>query len=353
MRLFTSTVCLEEFEPRPPFLTDPTRDNLKTMGYGSTYRDHKLRLPTPEKVAIMELSNSFERRRLGKQQQMLTDMNQRCREQEVADLSNKLTEKCSLLDAENRKAREAEFYRTNFMSKRQKTYHGFPEEENPEFSESNSPSQSPVMKSPRLVFDRSYKHFPARRVMKHQSRFDLGRTHYRHHVKHQQKVEKTTQATMPQYAERLYNRAKYLASQRINGQVQLDHYNSPRNDHFAPLILPNIDSGSNNKLDSITTARVNLGARSRSTLTHGMDGSVGGYLSNKSSFKSTRSTRAPKTLNGEILSSVTVPQTEMALQDPPSLPANADAPEELKEKDEVVTAPTEGNGDAVEADVTV
>ncbi|XP_021344831.1 uncharacterized protein LOC110444797 [Mizuhopecten yessoensis] len=347
MRLFTSTVCLEEFEPRPPFLTDPTRDNLKTMGYTSTYRDHKLRLPTPEKVAIMELSNSFERRRLGKQQQMLTDMNQRCREQEVTDLSNKLTEKCCLLDSENRKAREVEFYRTNFMTRRQKTYHGFPDEESLDHSDSNSPSQSPGSRSPHQVFDKGYKHFPARKVMKHQSRFDLGRTHYRHHVKHQPKVEKTPQHTaMPQYAEKLFNRAKHLASQRINGQVQLDLYNSPRNDHFAPLILPNIDSGSNSKLESITTARLNLGTRSRSTLTHGMDGSVG-FPSNKSSFKSTRSTRAPKTLNGEVLSTINVPRTEMNTQDPSS---NTDVPREGKDKD--VATPRDEKNDVTEAVVT-
>ncbi|XP_033740215.1 uncharacterized protein LOC117327377 [Pecten maximus] len=350
MRLFTSTMCLEEFEPRPPFLTDPTRDNLKGMGYSSTYRDHKLRLPTPEKVAIMELSNSFERRRLGKQQQMLTDMNQRCREQEVADLSNKLSEKCSLLDSENRKVREVEFYRTNFMTRRQKTYHGFSDEETQEMSDPNSPSPSPGIKSPRLVFDKSYKHFPARKVMKHQSRFDLGRTHYRHHVKHQAKVEKPSQQTdMPQYAERLYNRAKYLASQKINGQVQFEHYNSPRNDHFAPLILPNIDNGSNSKLDSITTARVNLGTRSRSTLTHGMDGSVGGYLSNKSSFKSTRSTRAPKTLNGEIISAITVPQTDTVPQNPASPPVNTESPKEGI--NEPVATPTKE--EVPEANVTV
>lgn len=343
MRLFTSTVCLEELETRPPFLTDPTRDNLKGMGYTSTYRDHKLRLPTPEKVAIMELSNSFERRRLGKQQQMLTDMNQRCREQEVADLSNKLSEKCSLLDSENRKAREIEFYRTNFISRRQKTYHGFSEEETQDSSDSNSPSQSPGAKSPRVVFDKSYKHFPARRVMKHQSRFDLGRTHYRHHVKCQQKAEKAPKQTvMPQYAERLYNRAKYLASQKINGQVQLEHYNSPRNDHFAPLILPNIDNSSNSKLDSITTARVNLGTRSRSTLTHGLDGSVGGLISNKSSFKSTRSTRAPKTLNGDIISAVNIPQTE---QNPSSPPIVADTPKEAAKESAANAPPNEKEGD--------
>lgn len=303
---------MEEFESRPPFLTDPTRDTLRTIGYNTAYRDHKLRLPTPEKVAIMELSNSFERRRLGKQQQMLTDMNQRCREQEVADLSNKLTEKCSLLDSENRKTREVELYRTNFMAKRQKTYHGIPEEDSRETSDSNSSTQSPGSRSPRIVFDKSYKHFPVRKVMKTHSRLELVRPHLRQYGRHRTKVEKVPQPIIPptasnQQHQQLFTKAKYLASDKMNGQIQFDHYNSPRTDYLAPLILPNIDSSLNNKLDSIVTARVNLGTRSRSTINHGYDGTGSCTVSNKSSFKSVRSTRASKI---ELLTHINVPQTE-------------------------------------------
>lgn len=163
MRLFQDQVSMEDFEPPPPFLKDPTRDNLKHI---TQFRDGRHRVATPEKVAIMELSTSFEKRRLGKQQQILTEMNQRCREQEVADLSSKLSNKC-VLESERGavgRSREITYYSTTFMMHKPKTV----AEELDMSNKTESPSTTPLP-----FFEKTYKHFPARKIIKHQGKFEL------------------------------------------------------------------------------------------------------------------------------------------------------------------------------------
>jgi hypothetical protein len=70
-------------EVPPPYVTDEEEEkNLSLLRESTTFlREGKQRLPTPDRAAILELSSSFEKRRLGKQQQILCEMAQRCREQ--------------------------------------------------------------------------------------------------------------------------------------------------------------------------------------------------------------------------------------------------------------------------------
>ena len=90
MRLFQQQLVYSAFDnptpappPPPPFLTDEEEEkSLSLLRESTTHlREGRQRLPTPDRVAIMELSSSFEKRRLGKQQQILSEITQRCREQ--------------------------------------------------------------------------------------------------------------------------------------------------------------------------------------------------------------------------------------------------------------------------------
>lgn len=273
MRLFQDQVSMEDFEPPPPFLKDPTRDNLKHI---TQFRDGRHRVATPEKVAIMELSTSFEKRRLGKQQQILTEMNQRCREQEVADLSSKLSNKC-VLESERGavgRSREITYYSTTFMMHKPKTV----AEDLDLSNKTDSPSTTPLP-----FFEKTYKHFPARKIIKHQGKFELIPRNSRQSPIRTPRVDPSpVKALVSQAMSEPYRKIKLLNSQKINGPVQLNHYIYPRQDQLAPLVLPNIDSTIQDKIDAFSTSRVQLGARAK---TMSMDSQVNGTMNSKSGQK--------------------------------------------------------------------
>lgn len=254
MRLFQSHTLLEAaIEPAPSFLRDPTREHLKTLVH---YRDTKNRLPTPDKVAIMELSHSFEKRRLGKQQQILSEMNQRCREQEVSDMSSQLTAKCNISPSENR-SKELTFY-TTFMNKRQRTYVGAVDIPDPRSFSPTSSSQG--------IYEKTYKHFPARRVIKNTGKFDFVKSpvSFEKPISNRKDVSPVfLRKNNPAHASTdSLIKAKLMQTQRINGTVQMEHY-TPRVDTLAPLVLPQIDNGylTETHVDSFSASRVNLGSR--------------------------------------------------------------------------------------------
>ncbi|XP_061177601.1 uncharacterized protein LOC133186364 [Saccostrea echinata] len=282
MRLFQAQVSMEDFEPPPPFLKDPTRDNLKHI---TQFRDGRHRVATPEKVAIMELSTSFEKRRLGKQQQILTEMNQRCREQEVADLSSKLTNKC-VLESERGavgRSREITYYSTTFMMQKPKI--------GTEDAESTIKADSPAT-TPLPFFEKTYKHFPARKIIKHQGKFELVPKNSRGSPIRTPRIDPSpVKALVSQAMSDPYQKLKLLHSQRINGPVQLNHYINPKQDQLAPLVLPSIDTSVQEKIDAFCTSRVHLGTRSKTT---GVESQMNGTLSSKLSQKSVKRTSPPK-----------------------------------------------------------
>lgn len=274
MRLFQAQVSMEDFEPPPPFLKDPTRDNLKHI---TQFRDGRHRVATPEKVAIMELSTSFEKRRLGKQQQILSEMNQRCREQEVADLSSKLSNKC-VLESERgagARSREITYYSTTFMMQKPK----ISADDSDCATKCDSPATTPLP-----FFEKTYKHFPARKIIKHQGKFELiPKTSRASPIRTPRIDPSPVKALISQAMSEPYRKVKLLNSQRINGPVQLNHYVNPKQDQLAPLVLPNIDTSVQDKIDAFSTTRVHLGTRSK---TVGVEGQLNGPVNSKASQKS-------------------------------------------------------------------
>ena len=214
-------------------------------------------------VAVMELSSSFERRRLGKHQQILTDISQRCREQEVSDLSNQLSAKVSLRKFE-RLGKEVTFYSTTFMGNKLR-------QNNVENIDSPGSQIGMVTISSKPNLEKSYKHFPARRIMRQHSKFDFikhtNNTAFPKLTYHLSKPtgEPTSAAARQQLAE----------TQTINGPIQLNHYVTPRPD-LAPLVLPSVEPQLDapkehpNRIDTcFSTKCVTLGPRTKTNLTQG------------------------------------------------------------------------------------
>ncbi|KAH9505658.1 hypothetical protein Btru_056210 [Bulinus truncatus] len=93
MRLFQAQPLSTETDHVTPDLDKKLRMLRQT---NQLVKEKGLRVATPDRTAILELASNFEKRKLGKQQQILTDITKRCREQEIQDLSFKLTTKCDL-----------------------------------------------------------------------------------------------------------------------------------------------------------------------------------------------------------------------------------------------------------------
>ncbi|KAH3726407.1 uncharacterized protein LOC127853668 [Dreissena polymorpha] len=249
--------------PPPPFSID--REVTRVMPvYLNQYRDGR-RLPTPEKVAVLELSNSFERRRLGKHQRILNDISERCRAQEIDDLSNKLSAKVNLHQAG--KPKEMTLYNTTFMGSRlmsKSPPHGIPP-----FDTADIMNEPEIPFKPN-IFEKNYKQFPARRVMRQQTKFEFLRQPTQF-----PKVKPTQWPKSSSSDSKVHSiRATLAKRQQINGPIQLDHYISPRPD-LAPLVLPSIERFHvSAPLESIersdtcfSTSRMVLGKRSRTQLT--------------------------------------------------------------------------------------
>ena len=278
MRLFQSHVCIDDFGPPPPFLRDPTRDNIRHI---TQFRDGKHRVATPEKVAIMSLSTSFEKRRLGKQQQILSEMSQRCREQEVAELSSKLSAKCNLED--DRPRREMTFYTTNYMTKKFSGISTVEEDENS--------AESSTSSTPKPLFEKTYKHFPARKIIKHNGKYDFQKSSRNSPIKTPRIDPSPIRALVTQaQSDPFPKSSRFVATQRINGPIQLDHYTAPR-DQMAPLVLPNIDMSTQEKIEAFTASRVHLGTRSK------LDSMCGSNFSTKSSKAGGAKAKGGKTFN--------------------------------------------------------
>lgn len=266
MRLFKAQNIYGDLtSPPPPPHFSIDREATRVMPvYLNQYRDGR-RLPTPEKVAVMELANSFERRRLGKHQRILNDISDRCRAQEINDLSHKMSAKKNIYKAD-RPTREMTFYSTTFMGSQ-------PRKIALEVNENISPTASQEEDGSRPLFEKNYKQFPARRIMRQQTKFDFLRQNTSF-----PKLATASSQNVPKSSvsdSQLINlRSKLAQKQQINGPIQLDHYVSPRPD-LAPLVLPSLDRYNttiqSERLDRsemcFSTTRVTLGPRTKTQLT--------------------------------------------------------------------------------------
>ena len=218
----------------------------------------------------MELSASFERRRLGKHQQILSDISQRCREQEVSDLSSHLSAKVDLKRLE-RQGRELTFYTTTFMGNKNRGNNNFVESiETP-----RTHVDLVTINHGKPNIEKGYKHFPIRKIMKQNTKFDFIKPtntafpKLTHHIPQPTKEKSTLKPHM-------------LDKQAVNGPVHSSHYNSPRVE-FVPLSLPNVNGGQCNEINEksldrmdtcFSTKCVTLGPRQKTNLTQGSKSGV-------------------------------------------------------------------------------
>lgn len=164
-KLFQTTIPVNDPPSSPRNDSDRKKCNL--IHDVNEIRARNRRLPTPEKAAILELSDSFEKRRLGKHQQMLHDISQRCREQEVADLSKNLSIKCQ--QKQQRPLRnDISFYNTASMTPR--TSNSI----KPKAVTNHIDIQNHM--SIRPSYDKATSHFPARKIIKNQKKNDVSNT---------------------------------------------------------------------------------------------------------------------------------------------------------------------------------
>ncbi|ESO93226.1 hypothetical protein LOTGIDRAFT_232678 [Lottia gigantea] len=147
MTMFQRRIRLDDALTLPPFKNSKSLREIHLLQNTIYCRDGKQRLPTPDKLAIMELSTSFQKRRLGKQQRILTDITKRCREQDISDLSDALSTKCKL---------KADREKKHIITKR--------------------PLSDP---SPNSRTETAYKSFPVRRIFK-KTRYDLNQRQLHH-----------------------------------------------------------------------------------------------------------------------------------------------------------------------------
>ena len=227
---------------------------------GSAAGSPDRRLPTPDKLRILEMADSFGKHRLRKQQQLLSEIAQRCREQEVADLSSAITKKCKLSKYEDKaNQRELTFYSTTSMVRKTPGPTAAASAE-PGRESSASPDTSPKH-SQRPAFERSRTFFPVRKTKQTPTKdYTLHSFPPRLQICYRKGVVPSA----------MYQQPNLSKTRKINGPIQLEHY-QPRADQLAPLILPSVKyvgyaSDQNNVESYVSTKKISLGSRSRTML---------------------------------------------------------------------------------------
>ena len=237
-KMFQMTIPINDL--RPMFHDPRAEEDFATVRRGIGLRTGETaRVATPDKEAIMELSSSFGKHRLKKQQQLLQDIAHRCREQEVTDLSGGLSKKCKISKFENKQMqREYTFhsgiYNTTKMSGTHRLAIANPatnsKSETSE-KENSSPDQDTGSPSPigRPLFERSNTMFPPRQAKKTQDRSSPSKSLPRLQISFTRGIRPESKA-----------RNSLAKTRRINGPIQLRHYLQPKQDQLAPLVLPSI-----------------------------------------------------------------------------------------------------------------
>lgn len=259
MRLFHPQTLGSEDGATPPFLADKEMDSRLNLLRETTQviKEGKHRLPTPEKTAIMRLSNSFEKRRLGKQQQILTEMTQRCREQEVTDLSSKITAKCDL-KSHDKGAHANPFYSTTTRVGKGRLPADFALDGSPEMGLGNS--RSPTG-SQRHNAEKAYKFFPARHIIRQQTK--ISSTSPSILLPKMMATSQTGNSTAnmdshrsPRFFSRSFQNLDTIgldSPRRMRNRVLNSTYPQTSREPLAPLVLPRlsmVDMGYQDRIDS-------------------------------------------------------------------------------------------------------
>lgn len=131
-----------------PMRDQGTVQNIRMLADSAYVRDGRHRLPTANRKRVMALAMCAEdKHRLGKQQQLLTDIARRCREQEVSDLSGVLSRKVHFSPGENRGLRDFTFY--GGQLRRQLSMLQTAQSAPPEKGNTMFPLRSPIRSIPR------------------------------------------------------------------------------------------------------------------------------------------------------------------------------------------------------------
>ncbi|XP_041354319.1 uncharacterized protein LOC121372122 [Gigantopelta aegis] len=231
-------------ETSPRFLREKNLSRgLTLLQTTQQYRDRKQRLSTPDKMAILDMSLGFNKRRLGKQQQLLADIALRCREQEVFDMSSGISAKVNL--HKNRNPQLLAGYNRNTK--------GSLSQRDPI---SVIREYMTVGQNFRVKNQRGYQFFPARKIIKKASKYDFSKTNLPH-------LDSLSMRN-PSMSD-FVNKHTYTNTQTINGIIQMEHCSRPKCD-LAPLLYDQgeLDSEYQERINNyFSAAKLNLGPRSR------------------------------------------------------------------------------------------
>lgn len=252
----TISALEEEMSPAQQYPGED-RGGVAAVGVGREYellqhtapiRDGH-RLPTPDRRAVIELCDSPEvKHQLRRQQQLLTDIAQRAREQEISALSGALSKKLTL-DEFDRKYERPRLedgglrkYTTNSSvgsmsvspskgSELKLTLAGIGEED----GEDVTPAEALQSIQARPEFARATTFFPKRKLRKQQKQSGKWKSLPRLQIAYSKGLMPSS--TLVQHQHMI--KTNLIKSRNINGPIQLKHYIQPK-DPLAPLILPSI-----------------------------------------------------------------------------------------------------------------
>ncbi|XP_064628620.1 uncharacterized protein LOC135488109 [Lineus longissimus] len=238
MSLFTMFIDASNQDRGPLDNTQESHDRY-LIQHAERIRKCDAHLPISERYAILNLDQSWQKKTLGKYQSTLTDVAKHCREQEINELSGRLTRQCTVQSFEKTKGTESHNQGHGDarpdLRRRQTTY--------------DQPS------SPSVYSEWTMSNFPTRRI---QTRHGMDQQTPSPQITYRKGV----------HPYRMQTKANFLRTQKINGPIQLDHYINGKSEHFAPLVLPQIPKERNKMDDFISSSKVQLQTRDGKTNTN-------------------------------------------------------------------------------------
>lgn len=223
----------QESTPTVPYKDSQTITDAKWIENIATKRQAYARVKTPDKRVIQNLSLSFSKHRLGKQQRLLQDLSVRCRIQEVSDMSESITKKM------NTEAKETHTLTTD--------------------TEQNDTTLT--ISTDEKLFDRTHTMFPpTKKLLRSTRRSGLSSSVSLPHLPTAGQDKKVYNLQLPPKKNLTFKDGKAL---QINGRVQIDHYLNDKQNMLSPLILPNVKKikmlHGKDRIDSyVLTKKVNL-----------------------------------------------------------------------------------------------
>ncbi|XP_070543384.1 uncharacterized protein [Ptychodera flava] len=228
------------------------------------------RISDVEKIRVFGILDSSDKRKLGKQQQILHDITERCREQDITDMSKSLTSGIQLKQnstLKNDYRREVTMYSTNTLIRQR-------EKSGPQFRNGSGRVKAKSGREynkPRVERSAtSVTNFrPSNIIRSPPSNYPI-----------KTMFPKVTRVTFGGLSPtQLYNRTKWLHSRKINGPIQLEHYIQSRNAPCAPLMLPRLqdDGEHQNGNSGESTPR-------STSISRGVAGKKSNHMPRRSSF---------------------------------------------------------------------